>query len=174
MSRGNDSTTRIPAGTTGDGTHHRPMLERIVMNAKLLFAATLGLALVSPWVLAGETSATGTAATADAGAARFHHTDYDDELASRPAPGSLMRRQDVLQTLNAPADRRLVGPLRSRTYNPYGTETMRDPVYSRADVKSEVLEARAEHTLRPAGEAGDPYVVGAPRREAPRLLARRP
>jgi hypothetical protein len=75
--------------------------------------------------------------------------------------------------LKAPANPRLVGPLRNRTYNPSGTETMREPIYARSDVKAEVLEARTEHTLRPAGEAGDLYIAATPRREAPAFLAAR-
>jgi len=74
--------------------------------------------------------------------------------------------------LQTPRDARLVGPLRSRTYNPYGVETMRDPIVSRADVKADVLAARAEHSLRPAGEAGDLWVAATTtRREAPHQVA---
>jgi len=159
-------------------TAQRPMLERIFMNAKLLFAATMGVALASPWVMADETATTREAVIADyqqaARAGQLHRTDYADELASRPAATSQVSREEVIAKLKAPADPRLVGPLRSKSYNQFGTELMRDPVYSRAEVKSEVLEARAEHTLRPAGEAGDQYVAEAPRREAPRFLAGSP
>jgi hypothetical protein len=153
------------------------MLERTVMNSKFLFATTLGLALASSWALADEGSPTRAAVVADtqqaARAGKLHRTDYDDELASRPAAGSTVSREQVVAALKAPADPRIVGPLRSRNYNPYGTETMREPIYNRADVKADVLEARAAHTLRPAGEAGDMDVAAAPRRELPAFLAAR-
>ena len=59
------------------------------------------------------------------------------------------RKDTVNAKLKAPSDQRLVGPLRSRTYNQFGTEPMRAPIHTRAEVKAEVLEARTEHTLRP-------------------------
>ena len=146
------------------------------MNSKFLFATTLGLALASSWALADE-GTTRAAVKADtqqaARAGKLHRTDYDDDLASRPAPGSSVSREQVVAALKTPTDARLVGPLRSRNYNPYGTETMRQPIYNRADVKADVLEARAAHTLRPAGEAGDLDVAAAPRRELPAFLAAR-
>jgi len=146
------------------------------MNANLLFAATMGLALTSSLALADEPpSNTRAAVIAEyqqaARAGTLHRTDYDDELASRPAAASQVTREQVVAALKAPADPRLVGPLRSRSYNQFGTELMRAPIYSRTDVKSDVLEARADHALRPAGEAGDQLVATAPRREAPRVLA---
>lgn len=147
------------------------------MNAKLLFAVTASLALVSPLAMADDTAAPGKAVTIDSqkafGAARLHHTDYDDELAARPTPESQVNRDAVLAALKTPADRRLIGPLRSKTYNAYGTETMREPTYSRAEVKSEVLEARAHHALRPAGEAVDQPGTAAPGGDEPRYVVRR-
>jgi len=75
--------------------------------------------------------------------------------------------------LKAASDQRLVGPLRSRTYNQFGTEPMRAPIHTRAEVKAEVLEARTEHTLRPAGEAVDFSIAATPRRESPAFFAAR-
>jgi hypothetical protein len=153
------------------------MLERIAMNAKLLFAATMGLALASSLALADEAPSTRAAVIADyqqaAQAGTLHRNDYADELAARPAPGAQLTREQVITSLAAPRDPRLVGPLRSRSYNQFGTDLMRAPIYTRADVKAEVLEARAEHALRPAGEAGDTNPAAAPRRELPRFLAAR-
>ena len=146
------------------------------MNAKLLFATTMGLALASTLALADDAPVTRAAVIADyqqaAGAGQLHRNDYADELASRPAPESEAARAQVLAALKAPRDPRLVGPLRNRSYNQFGTDLMREPIYSRADVKVDVLQARTEHTLRPAGEAGDQYAEATPRREAPALLAR--
>jgi hypothetical protein len=153
------------------------MLERIVMNAKLLYAATVGLALISPLAVADDTAAAANPVSIDSqkavGAATLHHSDYDDELAARPTPGSQMKRDAVVAALKTPADRRLVGPLRSKTYNAYGTEIMRGPAYSRAEIKSEVLEARAQHALRPAGEAVDQPDAAAPGRDASSFAMRR-
>ena len=147
------------------------------MHAKLLFLSTIGLAVASPWALADETPVTRSAVIADyqqaARAGKLHRTDWDDELAARPASGSQITREQVVAGLKSPTDPRLVGPLRSRTYNPFGTELMGDPVYTRDEVKAGVLQARAENTLRPAGEAGDQYVAASPRREAPGFLAGR-
>ena len=147
------------------------------MNAKLLFATTMVLALASSLALADEAPITRAAVIADyqqaARAGQLHRNDYYDELVSRPAPESQVARAQVLAELKAPRDPRLVGPLLNRNYNQFGTELMREPIYSRADVKADVLQARIEHTLRPAGEAGDLYVEATPRREVPAFLARR-
>jgi hypothetical protein len=152
------------------------MLERIAMNAKFLFATTMGLALASSLALADEAPITRAAVIADyqqaARAGQLHRGEYADELASRAAPGSQVPRAQVLAELKTPRDPRLIGPLLSRNYNQFGTETMREPIYSRADVKADVLQARAEHTLRPAGESGDLYDGATPRREMPAFLAR--
>jgi len=145
------------------------------MNNKLLFTATVGLALASSCALADEAPATRAAVIADyqqaAHNGTLHRTDYDDELAARPAAGSSVGRDQVVAALKAPADPRLVGPMRSRNYNPYGTEILRAPAVSRAEVKSEVLEARAEGTLRPAGEAESPVVTAHAPRQTPSLFA---
>ncbi|HZW72444.1 MAG TPA: hypothetical protein VFF43_02800, partial [Caldimonas sp.] len=42
----------------------------------------------------------------------------------------------------------LLGPLKSRTYNPYGTELSRPSTIDRARVRSDVLTAMREGTLR--------------------------
>ena len=148
------------------------------MNAKHILAATMGLALASSLSLAEEAPVTRAAVIADyqqaARAGQLHRNDYADELASRPPQGSSqVAREQVVAQLKSPTDARLVGPLRNRTYNPFGTELMQDPIYTRAEVKADVLQARSEHALRPAGEAGDLPVAAAPRREAPAFLAGR-
>ena len=147
------------------------------MNAKLLFATTMGLALACSFSLAEESTITRAAVIADyqqaARAGQLHRNDYADELASRPPQGSQVAREEVVAKLKSPTDPRLVGPLRNRTYNPFGTELMQDPIYSRAEVKADVLQARSEHALRPAGEAGDLPIAAAPRRAVPAFLAGR-
>jgi hypothetical protein len=145
------------------------------MNTKLLYAATLSLALASSYALADDAPlgrADGIAQAQQAAKSGApHRTDWDDELAARPAAGSSIGRDKVLAALKAPADARLVGPLRNKSYNPYGTETMRAPAVSRAEVKTQVLEARADGTLRPAGEAESPVVAARAPRTVPSLFA---
>ena len=142
-----------------------------------MYFVSIGLAAASSWALADETPVTRAAVIAEyqqaARAGKLHRTDWDDELAARPASGSQVTREQVVAGLKSPTDPRLVGPLRSRTYNPFGTELMGDPVYTRDEVKAAVLQARAENTLRPAGEAGDVYVATTPRRDLPGFLAGR-
>jgi hypothetical protein len=145
------------------------------MNTKLLCTAAVGLALASSYALADEAPLGRADASAETQQATriglLRRTDWDDELAARPVARSSVARSQVVATLHAPADPRLVGPLRNRTYNPYGTEAMRAPVASRAEVRSQVLEARADGTLRPAGEAESPFVVAHSPRQVPSLFA---
>ena len=47
-----------------------------------------------------------------------------------------------------PRDPALIGPLRNRTYNPGGMETLRVSTLPRAQVKAEVLAAVRDGTLR--------------------------
>ena len=147
------------------------------MNAKLLISTMMGVALAGSLARADEAPITRAAVIADyqqaARAGQLHRNDYADELASRPPQGSQVARDQVVAELKSPTDPRLVGPLRNRTYNQFGTELMRAPIYSRAEVKADVLEARSEHALRPAGESGDLPVAAAPRREVPAFLAGR-
>jgi hypothetical protein len=55
----------------------------------------------------------------------------------------MLERITVNAKLKAASDQRLVGPLRSRTYNQFGTEPMRAPIHTRAEVKAEVLEPKS-------------------------------
>jgi hypothetical protein len=126
------------------------------MNARLLYAATIALAFASTAALADETAEAPTRAqviadyqrAAQAGA--LHRNDYADELASRAAPAVVRPREDVVAEIGrARADRaQLKGPFANRTYNPGGTEVLRPFTFARADVKAEVLAARADGTLR--------------------------
>ena len=128
------------------------------MKANLV-VATIGLALAASSTLASEAPASRAAVKAEfqqaQHAGKLHCTDYYDELASRPAPGTQTTRPEVVARLKAPRDPRLVGPLRSGTYNPFGTDLMRTPIYTRTEIKEDVLRARAQHALHPAGEAAE-------------------
>jgi len=86
---------------------------------------------------------------------QLHRTDWYDELASRAPAGSAQTRTDVRAQYQTAvvARQALPGPLKSRNYNPYGAEILKPDVATRAEVKSDVLTARAASALQPAGEA---------------------
>ena len=50
--------------------------------------------------------------------------------------------------MREPRDPALVGPLRNRTYNPGGMETLRVSTLARTQVKADVVAAIREGTLR--------------------------
>jgi hypothetical protein len=132
------------------------MKPRIHVIAAVL---TLASASVVQAQVAQDAPATRAAVIADFQKARasgqLHRTDLYDELASRAPAGSTQIRTDVKAQYRTAvvARQALPGPLRSRNYNPYGAEILKPTVAMRADVKNEVLAARADHTLQPAGEA---------------------
>jgi hypothetical protein len=89
---------------------------------------------------------------------QLHRTDWYDELASRVPAGSTQSRTDVKAQYHTAvvARQALPGPLKNRNYNPYGAEILKPGVATRAEVKSDVLTARAAGALQPAGEAALP------------------
>ena len=132
------------------------------MNPRLnLIAAVLTLASVGAVQaqVFDDAPATRAAVRTDFQKARasgqLHRTDWFDEVASRAPTGSTQTRSDVkAQYQTAVAARQaLPGPLKSRNYNPYGAEILKPDVATRAEVRSEVLTARAASALQPAGEA---------------------
>ncbi len=112
------------------------------MNAKLLYAATTVLALASSLAFAGENgqqpltraevNKAWNQAAAD-GTLRKNDYDYD---AQDVKGTSTKTRDDVVAEMRVPRDPALVGPLRNRTYNPGGMETLRVSTLPRADVKA--------------------------------------
>jgi len=123
------------------------------MNAKLLFAATVAVALASSYAVADEAKPLSRAdvvadyqqAAAD-GTLRKNDYDYDKHDYSAL---STRTRADVIAEYDAArADHRLIGPLRNRSYNPAGLEVLRVPTVARAQVKAEVIAARQDGTLR--------------------------
>ena len=146
------------------------------MNAKLLYAATTVLALASSLAFAGdnadrpltraEVSKAWSQAAAD-GTLRKNDYDYD---AADFKGASTKSRAEVVAELRAPRDPLLVGPLRNRTYNPGGTETLRVSTLERAQVKADVIAAVRDGTLRRTDY--DDEIVGA--RTARRVPARTP
>jgi len=123
------------------------------MNAKLLYATTVVLALASSFAWADESrplSRADVVAEFNAAAANgtLRKNDYDYDVNDIVA-GPTRARVDVLAELaKARSDRTLIGPLRNRTYNQFGTEWLRTSDLARADVKAEVIAARQDGTLR--------------------------
>ena len=122
------------------------------MNAKILYAATVALALASSLAVAQEsrplTRAEVNKAWAEAaadGTLRKNDYDYDaNDFKGR----STRTRAEVIAELRVPRDPALIGPLANRSYNPGGTETLRVSTLPRAQVKAEVIAARRDGTLR--------------------------
>ncbi|MEO8524333.1 MAG: DUF4148 domain-containing protein [Caldimonas sp.] len=123
------------------------------MNSKLLYAATVALALASGLAMADE----GQPVTHDqvandwnqavaAGTVRKNDYDYDKYDARAL---STRTRDEVLADMKASRPpKELLGPLRNRTFNPAGMETLRVSSLPRADVKAQVVAAVHEGTLR--------------------------
>jgi len=128
--------------------------KEIIMNAKILFTATLAIALASSLALAGEVqpAATRASVVADLQKARADGTlrknDYDYDARDFGAqPGRA--RQDVIAEMRAPRDKLLVGfTARNRSYNPYGSELLRMQPVPRAQVKADVQTAMRDGSLR--------------------------
>jgi opacity protein-like surface antigen len=124
-----------------------------IMNAKLLFAATLAVALASSYAVADPVKplsradvVAGYRQAASDGTLRKNDYDYDrhdhDALSTRT------RAEVIAEYDAARADHRLVGPLRNRSYNPAGVEVLRRPAVARARIKADVVAARADGSLR--------------------------
>jgi hypothetical protein len=127
-----------------------------IMNSKLLFAATVAISVLSSVAMADEataaepvTRAQVQSELADAIANKtLQRTDYD---ADRPSAAvSTRTRADVAADLAVAktARKALLGPDANRNYNPYGTEIFARSTLTRAEVKSEVLQAAAAGTLQ--------------------------
>ena len=122
------------------------------MNAKILYAATVALALASSLAAAQEsqplTRAEVNKAWAQAAAdGTLRKNDYDYDVNDFKGPSSVSRAQ-VIAEMKLPRDPALIGPLRNRTYNPGGMENLRVSTLPREQVKAEVITARREGTLR--------------------------
>jgi uncharacterized membrane protein len=128
----------------------------LTMNARILFTATLAVALASSLAQAGEARPLSRAdVVADYQKAKADGTlqvhDYDIDFAARDAGVQSSRtRQDVVAEMaRARPDPLLVGfTAKSRTYNPYGSELLRMKTVPRAEVKAQVLTAMRDGTLR--------------------------
>ena len=122
------------------------------MNAKILYTATVALALASSLAFAQEsqplTRAEVNKAWAQAAVdGTLRKNDYDYDAQDFKATSTLSRAQ-VIAEMQQPRDPALIGPLRSRSYNPGGMETLRASSLPREQVKAEVLAAVRNGTLR--------------------------
>ncbi len=123
------------------------------MNSKLLYAATVALALVSGLAMADEgrpqsraqVAAAWNQAAADG---TLRHNDYDYDKIDARTLSSRTRNEVVAELAASRPNPALVGPLRNRTYNPAGMETLLVSSLPRAEVKAEVVAAVRDGTLR--------------------------
>jgi hypothetical protein len=134
------------------------------MNAKLLFAATLAVALASSYAVAGEAKPlTRADVIADyqqaAASGTLRKNDYDFDKYDFSAPSTRTRAEVVAEYDAARADHRLIGPLRNRTYNPFGLEALRPSTLARAQVKADVIAARQDGSLRRSDYEDVPVTV---------------
>lgn len=123
------------------------------MNAKLLYAATVALALASGMAMADEsqplTREQVTKALDQAVAdGTMRRNDYDYDRYEDRAPSTRTRDEVVADMKASRPDKALVGPLRNHTFNPAGMETLRVSTLPRAEVKAQVVAAVRDGTLR--------------------------
>lgn len=123
------------------------------MNARLMFAATLSLAVVSSFAYGDDAQPLSREQV---------RADYQQAVATKALPNheydfgarefkgtSTKTRAETVADMNAARKANtLVGPLRNRTYNPGGTETQRPPIMARSEVKADVAAAMRDGSLR--------------------------
>jgi hypothetical protein len=123
------------------------------MNARLMFAATLSLAVVSSFAYGDDAQPLSREQV---------RADYREAVATKTLPNheydfgarefkgtSSKTRAETVADMNAARKANtLVGPLRNRTYNPGGTETLRPPIVARSEVKDDVTAAMRDGSLR--------------------------
>jgi len=124
------------------------------MNSKVLYIATLSLALASSLAFADDnrplTRAQVVAQYQEASAAgTLRKNDYDFDAHDIAAGISTRARGDVVAEMAAARRNNvLVGPLRNRSYNPYGAEVLNRSTLARATVKADVLAGLRDGSLR--------------------------
>jgi hypothetical protein len=123
------------------------------MDARLMFAATLALAVVSSFAYGDDARPLSREQV---------RADYRQAVASKTLPNheydfgarefkgtSTRARAEVIADMSAARKANtLVGPMRDRTYNPGGTETLRPPTMTRSEVKADVAAAMHDGNLR--------------------------
>ena len=146
------------------------------MNAKLLYAATTVLALASSLAFADDADRPLTRAEVNkawsqaAADGTLRKNDYDYDVNDFKGTSS-RSRDEVLAEMRVPRDPALIGPLRNRTYNPGGMETLRVSTLPRAQVKADVIAAVRDGTLRRTDYDDEIVVARAVRRTPARTPA---
>ncbi len=123
------------------------------MNSRLLYAATLALAVASTLAVAGENPTLTrdqvandwNQAVADG---TVRKSDYDYDKYDARALSTRTRDQVLADMKASRPDKTLTGPLRNRTFNPAGMETLRVSTMQRAEVNAQVVAAMRDGTLR--------------------------
>jgi hypothetical protein len=134
------------------------------MNAKLLFVSTVALALASTFAMADDTRTLTRAQVVaeyqhSAADGSLHRTDYDFD-AHEYGKASTQTREKVLADMaSSRKANTLLGPLRNRTYNPYGMDVQHPSTMTRDEVKTSVVEAMRDGTLRRSDYDGVPVTV---------------
>jgi hypothetical protein len=159
-----------PARNTSSSIDRR----NIVMSAKILYAATLAVALASSLAVAGENAPlTRAQVVADyqhaAAAGTLRKNDYDADTQDFKGVSTQTRAEVIAALRGNRIDPALVGPMRNRTYNPAGVEALRVSTLPRAQVKAEVAAAMRDGSLRRSDYDED--VVHAARRAPVRSTA---
>ena len=122
------------------------------MDARLLFATTVSLAVASSFALADEAQPQSReqvrAEYQQAAANKTLPTEYDFGAREYNATSSKTRAEVIADMTAARRANTLVGPMRNRSYNPSGTDNLRPPTVSRTDVRAEVTAAVRDGSLR--------------------------
>ena len=134
------------------------------MNAKFLYAATVAFALASSLAVAGENQPlTRAAVVADynqaAAAGTLRKNDYDYDAHDFSVPSTRTRDQVLAEMKTSRPNPALIGPMRNRSYNQFGMETLRPPIVARAEVKADVVAAMRDGTLRRSDYEDVPVTV---------------
>lgn len=142
------------------------------MNAKILFTATLAVALASSLALADELRPMSRAdVVAEYHKAKADGTlinDYDVGTRAFGSQAGRTRDDVIAEMARARGDKTLVGSTaKNRSYNPYGSELLRMKTVARAQVKSEVLTAMRDGTLRHSDYDDVPLHATRPRVDQP-------
>ncbi|HEV7577459.1 MAG TPA: hypothetical protein VGO85_15590 [Caldimonas sp.] len=135
------------------------------MNARLLFATTVALAVVSSYALADDAKPLSRSDVRAeyrqaAASGTLRSNEYDRGARDFDGAASTLTRAQVLADMTS--SRRantLVGPMRNRTYNPGGAELLRPATLTRDEVKSDVKSAVHDGSLRRSDYDGVPVTV---------------
>ena len=123
-----------------------------MINSKLLYAATVAVSLLSTLAMADEAPVTRTQVNAEVRQAMASGTlrrnDYDEPIVAT-AVSTKTRAEVGTEMAEAKAARKVLkGPWANRTFNPSGVDIFKTSTLTRAEVKSDVVQAAANGTLQ--------------------------